>query len=78
MPVMFGLAVFAYSAFLMKDVDTNTSFLFMAWWFLLGRIGLGFIMPGLNAGALRALPMHSLGQGSGAINFVHQLGGPSA
>ena len=32
-------------------------------------------MPSLNAGALRALPMTLLGQGSGAINFVRQLGG---
>jgi hypothetical protein len=38
---------------------------------MLGRIGLGFVMLNLNAGALRAL----LGQGSGAINFVRQLGG---
>src|SRR3546814_18390358 len=39
------------------------------------RIGLGFTMPSLNAGALKALPMTQLGQGSGAINFVRQLGG---
>src|SRR3546814_8120470 len=42
---------------------------------MLGRIGLGFTMPSLNAGALKALPMTQLGQGSGAINFVRQLGG---
>ena len=74
-PVMFGLAVFAYSSFLMQGVDTNTSFLAFAWWLVLGRTGLAFIMTSLNAGALSAVPMHSLGQGSGAINFVRQLGG---
>src|SRR3546814_15176152 len=42
---------------------------------MLGLIGLGFTMPSLNAGALKALPMTQLGQGSGAINFVRQLGG---
>nr|MBL3559171.1 MFS transporter [Marinobacter sp. JB05H06] len=60
---------------LMTGVDTNTSFWLFAWWIMLGRIGLGFIMPSLNAGALKALPMTLLGQGSGAINFVRQLGG---
>ncbi|MCP4065863.1 DHA2 family efflux MFS transporter permease subunit [Hyphomonas atlantica] len=73
--IMFGLAVFALSSFLMTGVDTNTSFWLFAWWIMLGRIGLGFIMPSLNAGALKALPMTLLGQGSGAINFVRQLGG---
>ncbi len=74
-PVMFGLAVFALSSFLMTGVDTDTSFWLFAWWIILGRIGLGFIMPSLNAGALQALPIALLGQGSGAINFVRQLGG---
>jgi len=73
--VMFGLAVFALSSFLMTGVDTDASFWLFAWWIMLGRIGLGFIMPSLNAGALKALPMALLGQGSGAINFVRQLGG---
>lgn len=73
--VMFGLAVFALSSFLMTGVDTDASFWLFAWWIMLGRIGLGFIMPSLNAGALKALPMSQLGQGSGAINFVRQLGG---
>jgi hypothetical protein len=31
--------------------------------------------PALNAGALRALPAELLAQGSGAVNFVRQLGG---
>lgn len=74
-PVMFGLAVFALSSFLMTGVDTDTSFWLFAWWIILGRIGLGFIMPSLKAGALQALPIALLGQGSGAINFVRQLGG---
>ncbi|MES2227943.1 MAG: DHA2 family efflux MFS transporter permease subunit [Pseudomonadota bacterium] len=75
LPVMFGLCVFASSFYLMRAAGTDTSFFDMAWWIVLGRIGLGFIMPGLNAGALQALPMHLVGQGSGAINFIRQLGG---
>lgn len=74
-PIIFGLVVFAYSSFLMRQVDTNTSFFDMAWWIVLGRVGLAFIMPSLTAGSLKALPTQLLGQGSGAINFVRQLGG---
>ncbi|WP_418319767.1 DHA2 family efflux MFS transporter permease subunit [Piscinibacter sakaiensis] len=74
-PVVFGLCVFAYSFYLMRFADADTSFFDMAWWIILGRIGLSFIMPGLNAGALQALPVHLLAQGSGAINFVRQFGG---
>lgn len=73
--VMFGLAVFALSFYLIGAADTDTPFWQFAGWMVLGRVGLGFIMPALNAGALRALPMRWLGQGSGAINFVRQLGG---
>jgi MFS family permease len=75
LPIMAGLLVFALSSLLMAGADTNTSFLAFAWWIVLGRIGLGFIMTSLNAGALGALPPQLLGQGSGAINFVRQLGG---
>jgi EmrB/QacA subfamily drug resistance transporter len=73
--VVLGLAIFALSAWLMSRADTDTSFWTFAWWIMLGRIGLGFMMPSLNAGALRALPMSLLSQGAGAINFVRQLGG---
>jgi len=70
-----GLAVFGVSLLLMTHVDTNTPFWLMAGWIVMGRFGLGFILPSLNAGALRALPMSMLGQGAGTINFVRQLGG---
>jgi len=42
---------------------------------VVGRIGLGFILPSLNVGALRVLDHTMVAQGAGAINFVRQLGG---
>jgi hypothetical protein len=53
----------------------DTPFWTFAWWIMLGRVGSGLMAPALNAGALRALPYELLAQGSGAINFVRQLGG---
>jgi len=73
--LLFGLSVFAAASFLMGGVDANTSFWTLASWIVLGRIGLGFMMPSLSAGALKALPPEMLAQGSGAMNFTRQLGG---
>ncbi|MCW5656950.1 MAG: multidrug efflux MFS transporter [Burkholderiaceae bacterium] len=73
--IMIGLGIFAVSSFLMASADTQTSFWQFAWWVVMGRVGLSFIMPSLSAGALRALPLHLIGQGSGTLNFTRQLGG---
>ncbi len=75
LPVMGGLILFGVSNWLCGGVDVNTPFWSLAAWMALGRIGLGFITPSLNAGALRALPHQLLAQGSGTVNFVRQFGG---
>ncbi|WP_202883258.1 DHA2 family efflux MFS transporter permease subunit [Ramlibacter lithotrophicus] len=70
-----GLFVFGLSNMLMYDVNADTGFWRMALLVLLGRVGLGVMMPALNAGALSVLPPGMLAQGTGTINFVRQLGG---
>ncbi len=42
---------------------------------ILGRIGLGFILPSLNLGSMRQLDASLIAQGSSAINFLRMLGG---
>jgi EmrB/QacA subfamily drug resistance transporter len=44
-------------------------------WAILGRIGLGFILPSLNIGAMRGLGHSHIPQGSSVINFLRMLGG---
>jgi hypothetical protein len=44
-------------------------------WAIVGRIGLGFVLPSLNLGAMRGLPPELISQGSSSINFLRQLGG---
>ncbi|MDR3581135.1 MAG: DHA2 family efflux MFS transporter permease subunit [Oryzomonas sp.] len=73
--ILAGLAVFGLSNFLMSHADTSTEFWTFAGWVVIGRIGLGFILPSLNGGALRVLDHHLLSHGAGAINFIRQLGG---
>src|SRR3546814_7814494 len=73
-PVMAGLAFFALGMALMTMSDVNTPFWTFATFAIVGRIGLAFILPSLNAAALRALPPSQLNKGSGALNFVRQPG----
>ena len=75
LPVCGGLLMFALSCWLIGGVGTDTPFWGLAWWILIGRIGLGFTMPSMNVGAMRALPPRLFGQGAGSINFVRMLGG---
>jgi len=44
-------------------------------WAIVGRIGLGFILPSLNIGAMRGLDRTHIPQGSSVINFLRMLGG---
>jgi EmrB/QacA subfamily drug resistance transporter len=73
--ILIGLFLFAVSSFLMTNVDTSTDFWTFAGWIVAGRVGLGFILPSLNSGALRVLDPTMVSQGAGAINFIRQLGG---
>lgn len=70
-----GMAVFAWSSWLMAAANVDTSFWTLAWWTMISRVGLGLVFPALSAGSLMVLPRHLLGQGSGASNFIRQLGG---
>jgi len=72
---MAGLAFFAVSAILMGFSSRATGFWMLALWVAIGRVGLGLIIPGLNAGALRLLPHGTEAAGSASINFFRQLGG---
>jgi EmrB/QacA subfamily drug resistance transporter len=72
---MAGLVCFAAAAMLMGLSSGATGFWLLALWVAIGRVGLGLIIPGLNAGALRLLPRGTEAAGSAAINFFRQLGG---
>lgn len=70
-----GLALLAASFALMVSVSATGSLWLLVAWAILGRIGLGFILPSLNSGSLRGLHKDLLAQGSSAINFLRTLGG---
>ncbi len=73
--VSIGLALLAASFALMLTVSLASGLWLLVLWATLGRIGLGFILPSLNLGALRPLHENLLSQGASAINFLRMLGG---
>jgi len=73
--VMSGLGLLAASFYLMLGVGLATSLLLIMTWTVIGRIGLGIIMPSLNLGAMVGLPHGLISHGSSTINFLRQLGG---
>ena len=44
-------------------------------WAIIGRLGLGFVLPALSLGSLRGVETGLIAQGSSTINFLRQLGG---
>ena len=76
--VSIGLALLATSFALMVTIDLSRPSAIIALlvsWAILGRIGLGFILPSLNIGAMRGLGHTHIPQGSSVINFLRMLGG---
>lgn len=73
--VVAGLAMLAVSFALMGTVNPAQGLLGMWLWVILGRVGLGFVLPSLNLGAMHGMPPALIAQGSSAINFMRMLGG---
>lgn len=73
--VSFGLALLAASFALMPTVGLRTGLAVLVAWAILGRIGLGFVLPSLNLGAMRPLDKAEIPQGASLINFLRMLGG---
>ena len=73
--VSWGLALLALSFALMPLVHPADGLALLWALVILGRIGLGFILPSLNLGALRGLPKDLIPQASSVIGFVRMLGG---
>jgi len=73
--VSLGLALLALSFGLILVVTLDTPIWYVVGFTVLGRIGLGFILPSLNLGAMRGLDQEMIAQGASAINFVRMLGG---
>ncbi|HSI50810.1 MAG TPA: MFS transporter, partial [Ideonella sp.] len=70
-----GLGLLALSFALMPTIDLGSTIWLLVMWAILGRVGLGFILPSLNIGSMRTLDKELIPQGSSIINFARMLGG---
>jgi DHA2 family multidrug resistance protein len=70
-----GVALLALSFALMALGSPDTSYLTLMAWAIIGRIGLGLVLPALSLGAMRGVDTGLIAQGSSTINFLRQLGG---
>ncbi len=73
--VSIGLLLLAGSFALMVTVNIGTSLWLLVSWAIVGRVGLGFILPSLNLGAMRGVDRALIAQGASVINFMRMLGG---
>ena len=73
--VSIGLALLAASFALVLVVHLDTPLWVVVAFGILGRIGLGFILPSLSLGSMRGLHKDLIAQGASTINFARMLGG---
>jgi len=73
--VSIGLSLLALSFGLMAIGSAATGYFTLMAWAIIGRIGLGFVLPSLSLGAMRGVDFSLIAQGASTINFVRQLGG---
>lgn len=83
--ICLGLALLAASFALMLTIPLGTpgqggtrlgaGLGMLVAWVVMGRIGLGFILPSLNNGAMYGMESRLISQASSGINFLRMLGG---
>lgn len=73
--VSIGLFLLVLSFALMATGSRTTAYLTLVGWAIIGRVGLGFVLPALSLGAMRGLDPDLIAQGASTVNFLRQLGG---
>jgi DHA2 family multidrug resistance protein len=73
--VSLGLGLLALSFGLMAMGKPGTSYLLLMAWALLGRVGLGLVLPSLSLGTMRGVDFSLIAQGASTTSFLRQLGG---
>ncbi|HEY0833348.1 MAG TPA: DHA2 family efflux MFS transporter permease subunit [Azospirillum sp.] len=72
---LIGILLFLGSCVMLARVEVSGGLAAFTAGIVVGRIGIGLMMPPVSAGSLRLLDLRMVPQGSGAINFGRQLGG---
>lgn len=70
-----GVALLALSFALMATIGPATGLVLLMLWAVVGRIGLGLVLPSLTLGSVVGLDARAVPQAASVISFVRQLGG---
>ncbi|MEZ5649782.1 MAG: DHA2 family efflux MFS transporter permease subunit [Burkholderiaceae bacterium] len=70
-----GLTMLAVSFVLIATVGGTSAIAQMIVWTMIGRAGLGLVMPSLSLAGLRELGRHEVSHGSSTMSVARQLGG---
>ena len=70
-----GLLGMTSSFAVMAGVGAGTAVVWLTAWAVLGRIGLGCVIPSLSLSAMRVLDAPRIAAGASTMNFLRQLGG---
>lgn len=73
--VLAGMIVFAASLAVMVTVTADTPFLLIVAWIMLGRVGLGLILPSLTLAVTRGLDPQQIPQAASLTSLLRQFGG---
>lgn len=73
--ILSGQILFILGTFALTFANQDTTYLFLAGWIIIGRIGLGIVMPSNSTYSLSTVSAKQVPQASGAFNFVRMLGG---
>ncbi|MGE8318713.1 MAG: DHA2 family efflux MFS transporter permease subunit [Comamonas sp.] len=73
--VIWGLALLAASFVWIGVLQPSSSLWLLVGLTIVGRIGLGFVLPSLTLGSMRPLEKSLISQGSSTFSFVRMLGG---
>ena len=70
-----GLLCMTTSFAVISGVGAGTAVIWLTGWAVLGRIGLGCVIPSLSLSAMRVLDAPRIAAGASTMNFLRQLGG---
>lgn len=73
--VSIGLTLLALSFALMALGHIASGYFTLMGLALIGRVGLGLVLPALTLGSMRGVEFGLIAQGSSTVNFMRQLGG---
>lgn len=73
--VFAGMVVFVVSIAVMATVSSTTPYALIVAWIMLGRVGLGMILPSLTLAVMRELEREQIPQAASITSLLRQFGG---